>query len=101
MLCIWKRENVCPSQGCNKRFKMKSRLKRHIEEHVWDHITCTHGSVLVSKYALNGCPYTTHHRSSWQCYKEYCEFKPFSRVAKEDKNRGNGDKDGDDGGDDN
>ena len=48
-----------------------------------DHMTRSHGPVLVCEYAVNGCEYTTHQRSSHSRCEEYCSFKPFSTDAEE------------------
>ena len=85
----------CPSRGCGKVFKHSITLKWHQEKHnkkeykcpncpyitdlkhyLKDHLTQSHGPVLVCEFYVNGCDYTTHYRSSLTRHETWCEYKP-------------------------
>ena len=97
-------KHKCPSRGCGKLFKMQTTLKCHMKKHdnlhlncpeegcyYWttlahylrDHLTRSHGPLLVCEFSVNGCDYTTCHRSSRQRHEDYCPFKPFSTETEE------------------
>ena len=85
----------CPSWDCRKVFKCSITLKWHQEKHnknqykcpncpyitdlqhyLKDHLTRSHGPILVCEFYVNGCDYTTHCQSSFTRHENWCEYKP-------------------------
>ena len=94
----------CPNRGCGKTFKCSATLKQHFKKHnekqykcphctyvtdlqhyLKDHMTRNHGPILVCEFFVNGCEYTTHHRSSLSRHEAWCEYKPSNSSDTEDE----------------